>query len=179
MRATVISPRPGSDTVKGMGCTAAKVASEDSGKLALARIYGKASGLKYQADTRSEGNFHCAFVGNFEGVNLETGEVYRSGVLYLPKGISEIMESTFKKLKAEAEKEGASADTVSITFAFEIRSVKASNPIGYSYEAQALKNAEKDDELKELRALMASLPATGAKIPAGGGKALTGQTARK
>lgn len=145
-------------TVKGMGCVAAKVASEESGKLALARLYGKVSGLKYQPDTKSEGAFHTAFSGNFEGINLETGEVYRSGLLYLPKGISEIMESSFKKLLADV------GDTASITFGFEIRSVKASNPIGYSYEAQALKSPEVEDELAQLRGQMQALPASGVKV---------------
>jgi hypothetical protein len=38
-----------------------------------------------------------------------------------------------------------------IAFAFEVRSIKANNPIGYSYKVLALQSPEAADELKELR----------------------------
>ena len=138
-------------TLKGMGCRPQKVTAIDGekAKLALAHIIGKAQEVRYQDDKSGSGTIHTFFVGNFEGVNLETGDVYHSGKLFLPRGISELVEAAIK----EAQKHDKNA---SISFAFELRSVKANNPIGYSYEARALKKPEQEDELGELRKLLAA-----------------------
>lgn len=152
-------------TIKGLGCDPRKVVNVESGKLPLARIFGKVASVRYKEDEKN-GGMYVAFIGSFEAFNLETGEVYRSGVLYLPKGISEIMETAVTKLKkGEDDQESV------ISFAFEIRAVKATNPIGYSYEAQALQAPDKQDELAELRRQMLALPATGAKALGAGAAA--------
>lgn len=138
-------------TLKGMGCKPQKVTALEGerGKMALAHIIGKAQEVRYQDDKSGSGTIHTFFVGNFEGVNLETGDVYHSGKLFLPRGISELVEAAIK----EAQKTDKNA---SVSFAFELRSVKANNPIGYSYEARALKKPEQEDELGELRKLLAA-----------------------
>lgn len=146
-------------TIKAMGATPAKVVGlPDGNKWPLARIFGKVSDVKTKESQTIAGSIEVAFIGNFEGINLETGEVFRSGRLYLPKGISELMEKTFEQLR----KQDKNAD---VSFAFEIRSVKASNPIGYSYEAQALQSAQKMDELAHLRNSIKQLPVAGATFP--------------
>jgi len=130
-------------------------------KLAIARIYGKASGTKTQED-KVKGEVHTAIVGNFEGVNLETGEVFRSGKLYLPKGVHEMVESAAKKLEAEGEGD-------SVQFALEIYAVSATNPIGYSYEAKPLVKAAVADDLETLRSQLPEVPKQKA-LPAGAKK---------
>lgn len=138
-------------TVKTLGCKPDMVKTlEGQDKLALCRIFGKAAGVGYQDDSRNPGSIFTYFKGTFEGINMQTGETYRSGKLYLPKGISELVEAVIKN----AEKNGKEQ----VSFAFEIRSVKATNPIGYSYEAVAIKRPEQEDELAELRKLLMAAP---------------------
>jgi hypothetical protein len=134
-------------TMATIGCNpgAVKSAKPDEltkeGDLALARLYGKLSKAKLEDDV-AKGQQYLAFIGNFEAVNMQTGEVFKSGKMYLPKGISELVEQGIK-----GAPEGSQ-----IGFAFEIRSQKANNPIGYSYRVLALKSPEATDELAELRA---------------------------
>jgi hypothetical protein len=146
-------------TLKGMGCNPGKVVALPAGeKCNLARIFGTIQDVKVTESKTIAGNLEVAFQGNFEGINLETGEVFRSGRLYLPKGISELMEQNLIKYHKEDAK-------ASVSFAFEIRSVHATNPIGYSYEAQAIQSAQKVDELAELRKAVMALPAAGDPTP--------------
>jgi hypothetical protein len=140
----------GKITMATIGCNPSLVktlpadsAELQNGELPLARIYGKLSDVKYQ-DDKAKGQIYTYFVGNFEAINMQTGEVLRSGKLFLPKGISEMVEDSTKKARAVDE-------NASIGFAFEVRSIKANNPIGYSYKVLALKSPEATDELKELR----------------------------
>lgn len=136
-------------SIKTMGCDPRKVATVESGKLPLGRIYGKAVDVKFTEGT--DGKISCCFIGTFEGINMETGEVFRSGKLYMPGGVSEVMQTALTSAQAKDDK-------ASISFAFEIRSVKAGNPIGYSYEAKAIKPPEVEDELAEIRKLLVGLP---------------------
>lgn len=152
-------------SIKTMGCDPRKVASVDGGKLPLARIYGKAVTVKYVEG--ADGKASCCFIGTFEGINLETGEVFRSGKLYMPGGVTEVMETALRSAQKEDDK-------ASISFAFEVRSVKAGNPIGYSYEAKAIKPPEVEDELAEIRKLLVGLP-VGTTV----GKQLTEGTKKK
>jgi hypothetical protein len=115
---------------------------EGQNELALARIYGKLNEVRYQAD-KDKGVTYTYFVGSFEAINMQDGEVYRSGKLFLPKGISELVEAAVNKNPNAA-----------IGFAFEVRSIKANNPAKYSYKVLALKNPEAEDELKEIRNLV-------------------------
>lgn len=140
-------------SVKTMGCNPRKVAGMDDNKdgkpvtLPLCVIYGIASGLKHGED-KVNGGVWTALTGDFEGKNLQTGETFRSGKLFLPSGIQEIVEGPIKK----AEDENGSC---AIKFAFEISAVKASNPIGYSYQAKPLTKPTEGDQLSELRAIAA------------------------
>ncbi len=163
-------------TLKGMGCDPSKVKSlTDGNKLTLGRIYGIVNDVRYKEDRNKPGAYHTQFVGTLEGVNMETGEIFRSGICYFPAGISETMEAAFKQIAEVSKKDGT---TPAAQFAFEIRSVKASNPIGYSYEAQAIRKPEQDDPLAELRAQLLALPTAG-EVVTSGKKQLEGATAKK
>lgn len=162
-------------TISTLGCVPAMVKTlkpEDGSKIAIARLYGKAAKVGYQED-KVNGVTHTFFAGNFEGINLQDGTVLRSGKMFLPKGISEVVENAIKTAQAKDDK-------ASISFAFEIRAVKATNPAGYSYEASALKSPEAEDELAEMRNAIAQLPTHEQKVlGAGKAKQLEGQAARK
>lgn len=133
-------------SVKACGC---KPEGTDKPKR-LCLIYGVASGFKSGEDNK--GQLWSAITGSFEGVNIETGDVYRSGKLFLPNGIQEVVEAALK----------GTGDNGSIKFGLELRSVKASNPIGYSYQAVPLVKPSADDPLAEMRAGIAEK--TGVKM---------------
>jgi hypothetical protein len=138
-------------TMATIGCNPSAVktlpdAELQNGELPLARIYGKLSDVRYQ-DDKAKGQIYTYFVGNFEAINMQTGEVLKSGKLFLPKGISEMVEDSTKKARAIDS-------NASIAFAFEVRSIKAQNPIGYSYKVLSLKPPEAEDELKGIRDLV-------------------------
>src|SRR5271169_1061475 len=96
----------------------AKFASEAGTPIAV--IYGQANKVKDVLD-KVRGDIYHALSGTFEGINLDTKEVFRSGVLYLPAGIHEMIENPVKKLTEESD---------FVQFALELRAVKASNPAG-------------------------------------------------
>ena len=125
-------------TLKTMGCNPARAAAAKS-KVALARIYGVATGVKIKTDTK--GDTFEAITGTFEGVNLETGEIFRSGLLFLPGGIHET-------LTVHAREDGAA-----VRFGLEIFAIPATNPIGYSYSAKSLlpQDAAAQDVLADMR----------------------------
>jgi hypothetical protein len=138
-------------TMASIGCNPSAVktlpdAELQNGELPLARIYGKLSDVKYQ-DDKAKGQIYTYFTGSFEAINMQTGEVLKSGKLFLPKGISELVEDSTKKARAVDP-------NASIAFAFEVRSIKATNPIGYSYKVLSLKAPEAEDELKAIRDLV-------------------------
>jgi hypothetical protein len=120
-------------SVKGLGCNPRQAAAQKEGEekpVKLCLIYGKASGLKHGED--KSGSIWTALSGDFKGVNLENNQEFRSGKLFLPGGIQDTIEAPL----LVAENDGGKS--VVIEFALEIRAVKASNPIGYSYQAVSL-----------------------------------------
>lgn len=137
-------------TIKDIGCDPKKVAVVESGSLPLARIYGVVHNVTAKESKTIAGNIEVAFIGEFEAINLQDGSVHRSSRLYLPNGISQVMECTLAKIKANDEK-------ATTEFAFEISAKKANNPIGYSYEAKALVSATQVDVLAKTRKLIMGL----------------------
>jgi hypothetical protein len=102
-------------------------------------ILGKATGANQGED--ANGHVWSALLGTFQGTNLQTGETFRSGKLFLPSGIHEPIEAAVGQLK-----EGGS-----VNFAIEFRRVEAENPIGYSYQAVNLLPVEtQEDALGDL-----------------------------
>lgn len=139
---TVDSGIIGKITMASIGCKPALVNMLKEGEgneLALARIYGTLDEVRYQ-DDKDKGQIYTYFVGSFEAVNMQDGDVYKSGKLFLPKGISELVEGECKKNPNTA-----------IQFAFEVRSIKANNPAKYSYKVLPLVSPEKSDALAQLR----------------------------
>lgn len=127
----------------------------NEGPTPLGRVWGIASGVKVTEDKRT-GDFHQALTGTFAGVNYDAqGEEYRSGVLYLPKGVME--------LALAAVDSGEVTDTGKpiyneIKFAFELIAVPSSAPIGYSWQAKQLVESASADPLSELASAMPALP---------------------
>lgn len=169
-------------TIKTLGCNPSmvKALAKDQGtKLSLCRMYGKATAVAYQED-KDNGKMYTFFKGTFEGINLQDGVVLRSGKMFLPEGISNVVETAIKSAQENDPK-------ASVSFAFEIRSVQATNPIGYSYEAVAIQKPEAEDELAAMRKTIAGFTAgkallghaTTPKVLEGGKPAQAGTTARK
>ncbi len=130
-------------SVKGLGCKpTGGLPSDDSKPNPLCIIAGKVNGVKMGED--GNGKVWSALVGSFRGTVLATGVSVRSGKLFLPSGIHEIVEKAALDMG-----EGGN-----LKFAFQISSVKASNPIGYSYQATSLLPMEaQTDELADLIAI--------------------------
>lgn len=121
-----------------LGCDPLVVKDKAKGtKAPMYRVLGRATGIKEAKDTNGEVIYGLS--GSFEGTNLLTGQVMRSGVCYLPPGIHEtILEPLDKALAEDTANQG-----VMIQFAFDIFAVAAPNKSGYSYEAQDLVAPEK------------------------------------
>lgn len=141
-------------SVKGLGCKPFAAPKETPAR--LCQIIGKASGLKTGEDTT--GRVWSAITGEFRGVNLATGEIFRSGKLFLPGGIHEVVEGAVKSLPE---------DGGVVKFAFEIRTVEAKNPIGYSYQAANLMPMESEtDSLADVIAAIAAPAVAAIAAPA-------------
>lgn len=127
----------------------------------IARIYGIATGLVFKVDPKT-GDVQTAVSGNFEAVNLADGEVFRAGVLWLPSGIQELLINSVDSGEADANGKPIYNE---VKFGFTINAHPAKNPIGYSYSAEQLIDAEKNDPLADLRGALPQLPAPTAKAP--------------
>lgn len=114
-------------------------------------IYGIATGIKTVIDKNKDETYY-ALSGQFEAEYPATRTLFRSGVLYLPSGIHQTVESAVKTLENEGDQ---------VNFAFEMRAVPAENPQGYSWEAKPLLRPATTDPLIQLREQIGqkSLPA--------------------
>jgi len=121
----------------------------------LVRIYGVASSLVFKTDPKT-GDIQVAVAGNFEAVNLENRETYRAGILWLPGGIQELLINSVDTGQVDGNGKPIYQD---VKFGFTIAAVPASNPIGYSYTAEQLIDAQQNDPLAELRASLPELAA--------------------
>jgi hypothetical protein len=118
----------------------------------IAVILGKATGIKTGED--ATGKVWEAITGTFQGHNTNTGEIFRSGKLFLPQGIHESIVSAVRSLP-----EGGS-----VKFAMKFTRVEADNPIGYSYQVVELLPKEiEQDELSDV--MKAVAPKFAAALP--------------
>lgn len=130
-----------------LGCDPLVVKDKAKGtKAPMYRILGRATGIKEAKDTNGEVIYGLS--GSFEGTNLVTGQVMRSGVAYLPPGIHETILEPLDRALAE-DKNNAG---VSLNFAFDIFAVAAPNKSGYSYEAIDLIPAQRVDPFADMKA---------------------------
>lgn len=131
-------------TMKTLGVSPAKHATDKGAPIAV--VMGMASGIKEVVD-KVRGDVYHALVGEFEAENLETGEVFRSGVLYLPAGIHDMVEGAVKKLQGESD---------FVQFALQINVIKSASSAGYAYQAKSLIQNRQVDPLNDLRASLAT-----------------------
>lgn len=114
-------------------------AKADGKEVPLAIVFGNATGVKMVKALN--GDTFEALRGDFESTSLETGEIFKSGILYLPTGIH---DRILEKLKANP-------DTV-IQFAIQLSAIPANNPQGYSWKATNRAKIDEADPLAALRA---------------------------
>lgn len=126
-----------------LGCIPSE-AKESDNPVRLCVIFGQANGLK-QGEDKQRGRIWTALKGRFEGVNLKTGGRFTAGLLFLPDGIQDSIESAVSQISAEGN------EGMSVKFGLELRSVKSTNPAGYSYQALNVMPMESGDELSPLR----------------------------
>ena len=103
----------------------------------LMEVFGVASGVK---TGDKDGRPWYGFIGTFQGVNLASGQIYRSGVLFLPDVAGNLMLGQLKDEKNRA-----------IEFAFRI-GVKRdeSTATGYTYVADPLLPVNENDPVEML-----------------------------
>lgn len=136
--------------------------------VAVARFYGIAE--KTGLSDRSQFGEALFFEGQFEGVNLGTREVIRSGKLFLPDVASNILEGmVVTGQEAVKNKETA---TCQVQFAFEINAqADKSAAVGYKFSASPLVDAKDvPDPLANLRGQLPKLPDKKDEKPVGGKK---------
>lgn len=104
----------------------------------LFSVYGLASGL--QSGESSYGTWEC-LTGNFEAVNLATGEAFQSPRCFLPHTAHGMIASQFK----------TGAEGVSVKFALEIGVKPAETSVGYEYTVTPLVKPSEDDAMAKLR----------------------------
>lgn len=108
----------------------------------VATIYGRCTEKK--AGTSDHGDY-VRFIGEFEGVNANTGDVYRSGNLIVPKTLEALLDQA---ITIDANN--------AIDFAVEVWVEKNENSItGYSYSIKPLIKPAESDVLASLRELAA------------------------
>ncbi|MGH9436414.1 MAG: hypothetical protein ACRD22_00615 [Terriglobia bacterium] len=145
--------------------------------VALAHVFGKANGYKTGSTTYG---LYDKFHGEFEGVNLATGEVYVASNFLCPPIMESLIKEALKQAGAEGGKVGNVAaheadvegkDTESpVLFAFEVGAkptAKKDGPDrgnGYEYTVKLLTPARRSDALESLRAISAQ--ARGLSLPA-------------
>jgi hypothetical protein len=138
--------------------------AEGTTKVPVARFYGTVSRVAIQNDKMGTGQTYTQFIGNFEGVNLVTGEVVQSARMYLPDGASQALENQVSELQSKNK-------TAITQFAFEIRAVKASTKqgMGYAYETAAILKPTQADPISAMRQAVsaATAPKAGADAPKG------------
>ena len=113
-----------------------KISNEDKvSPKALYRVFGVTAGVK---TGETQYGTWTAFVGEFQAVNVETGEVFNSGKCFLP----EIVESGILVQLAQAE---------SVKFAFEI-GIKPNEEvaIGFEYTARPLLQPQENNLLSSM-----------------------------
>ena len=127
-------------TVATLGTVPARAKAEKK-RVHLARIIGVATGTKLKTDQAGEPI--VAVIGQFEGTNVETGQVAQSATLYLPGGIQEVIEAA---VDSREDKNAA------VPFALDIFAKPDNNKAGYTYDVEFIqKPAGRVDPLEALR----------------------------
>lgn len=107
-------------SVKTLGCVPEQ-AVVDKTRVHMCRIIGQCMGTETKDD--SKGDAYTKIIGNFEGTNAKTGEVFQSAILYLPGGFHEAITAQYEGGKKPL-----------ITLAVDIFCKPATNARGYEYD---------------------------------------------
>lgn len=111
------------------------------GEKALFTIYGTCTNVKY--GTGDNGAW-IKFTGAYEAVNMESGEVIRSGEMFLPDSVSPILETELLTARAVEGFQG-------VQIAFEVGAKKNEMPIGYEFTVKDLSEPSEKDALLAMR----------------------------
>ena len=129
-------------SLKSIGAAPAKNSVEKDKPVTLAAIYGTAN--RHESVTTTFGD-STRFIGNFEAVNAENGQVYRSGKMFLPQIVEELLRDA-----VDAVENG------SVEFALEIGAEHSEKGnMGYAYTVRPLRKMAESDALAHLRAEVA------------------------
>ena len=109
---------------------------QDGETIDLFQVYGHAS--KCESIDTSYG-VAIKIIGQFEAFRSDTGELFRSPTLYLPRPADEMIEEALSKTEGQVE------------FAFEISVVAADTKTGYEYAVSTIVEPEGEDPLVSLR----------------------------
>lgn len=120
-------------------------------RVSLMKVFGECTKVDYKKD--ADGNLQQVLVGKFEAINTQEGNAAygrttKSGKLYLPSGIQEMI--------AEAV-EQSDGEMIAAQFALEIYATSAANRVGYTYGGVALASPSVSDPLAAMRAQALSL----------------------
>lgn len=112
----------------------------------LGRIIGRCQAVKLKKRTDDSGNLveDHPISGFFEGTNLETGEISQSGILYLPGGFHDVLESAIRDANGGV-----------VDFAIEIGAERAENKAKFTWVAKNLMKPAGADQLSALREMAA------------------------
>jgi hypothetical protein len=125
--------------LKSMGAQPAKGSIKDGEAIRLAAIYGTVSHHECIQTTFGDSE---RFRGDFEGVNIATGEIYRSSSLFLPAIVEDMMIEAL-----EAAGEGKKVE-----FALEIGAeYSEKGNTGYAYSVRPLRKLQESDALRTIR----------------------------
>lgn len=120
----------------------------------IGAAWGRATGTKVSVDSKGEvmadksGKPLVGLVGQFRGVNLQSGAEYMSSTLYLHSAFQRLIEDELAKQEGRAKR--GSGNFRGVEFGFRIDAVPAANPAGYSYVYVSMMPATKADPLAHL-----------------------------
>jgi hypothetical protein len=118
---------------------------------ALFNIYGVTHSIKRGQTTMGE---YTAFLGNFEAVNLDTGEIFAGGKAFLPRVVEEMVVGALASAQAGGDV------SASVQFALQVGiRTEPKNAYGYVYTCTPLVEIAQGDVLQHLRAVGAATPA--------------------
>lgn len=131
-------------------------AKAENRRIPICAIYGKATDVKMVEDPTRKGpdgqtKEWKALAGAFQAVNLQNGQEFMSGVLYLPDAF-QTMALTLVEKQNESRTRRGMAHFQGVEFAYQIDAIPAKNPSGYSYVLRSLLPPRKADPLAALRA---------------------------
>jgi hypothetical protein len=121
-----------------------KLQPEETKRYMLGTIIGIVTGFVFRADLKDADRKMEGLSGSFRSIPAdEKRDELESGILWLPDAFHNIIAATFRKMSEDDK-------NAQLRFAYEIYSIRASNPIGYSWEFKPKIEATGGNPLNEL-----------------------------